>query len=303
MKPTLVILAAGLGSRYGGLKQMDKFGPSGESIIEYSIFDAIRAGFGKIVFVIRESIEQDLKDTIISKIESKIEAEYVFQDINDLPEGFSLPEGRKKPWGTAHAVLAAESKVNEPFVVINADDFYGYESFKLMADFLQSDSAIENRDYAMIGFELGNTLSDFGSVSRGVCKVDENGYLNEVIERSNIKHTNSKLGYADSSEQIFPLTGEEIVSMNFWGFSKDAFKLLNQYFIKFLEENIDNLTSEFYIPWAANEWIVQGISKVKVIPGKASWFGVTYQEDKEFVQNSLNKLINDKAYPANLWDK
>ena len=303
MKPTLVILAAGLGSRYGGLKQMDKFGPSGESIIEYSLFDAIRAGFGKIVFAIRESIEQDLKDTIISKIDSRIETEYVFQDINDLPEGFSLPEGRKKPWGTAHAVLAAESKVNEPFVVINADDFYGYESFKLMADFLQSDSAIENRDYAMIGFELGNTLSDFGSVSRGVCKVDENEYLNEVIERSNIKHTNSKLGYADSSEQIYPLSGEEIVSMNFWGFSKDAFKLLNQYFIKFLEANIDNLTSEFYIPWAANEWIVQGISKVKVIPGKASWFGVTYQEDKEFVQNSLNNLINDKVYPANLWDK
>jgi len=299
MKPTLVILAAGLGSRYGGLKQMDKFGPSGETIIEYSIYDAIRAGFGKVVFVIRETMEEDLKDTIISKVKDKIECAYVFQELKQLPDGFTCPPERQKPWGTAHAVLSAEPKTDGPFVVINADDFYGYDSYKLMAEFF-STSDITDYEYAMIGFHLKNTISEYGSVSRGVCKVDDNNNLLDIIERTNIRRTDKGLEYFTSSDIGNHLDEDEIVSMNFWGFNRNAFDLLNKYFSDFLKENINTEKAEFYIPWATNEWITKGICKIKVIPALANWFGVTYKEDKDFVQRSLNKLISEGQYPINI---
>ena len=302
MKPTLVILAAGLGSRYGGLKQMDQFGPSGETIIEYSIFDAIRAGFDKIVFVIRESMAEDLKDTIIRKAGSRIEMDYVFQDINHIPSGYSVPKEREKPWGTAHAVLAAEPKVHGPFVVINADDFYGFESYEIIAHGLSDLLEDGDNSHLMVGYQLKNTISEFGAVSRGVCKVDESGYLSEIVERSKIKEFENGLGFPLEDGTIQSLSGDEIVSMNFWGFKKDAFNQLNADFKRFLDQNINNITSEFYIPWAINEWIANDIAEVRVLTAKSSWFGVTYREDKEFVQRSLNKLIEEGKYPSNLWE-
>ena len=301
MELSLVILAAGLGSRYGGLKQMDKFGPSGESIIEYSIFDAIRAGFTKVVFVIRPDIEKDLKELIINKIESRIKVEYVFQDANSLPDGFSLPAERLKPWGTAHAVLAAEPKVNSAFVVINADDFYGRDSYRVMADYLKESSNISNNDFAMLGFELKKTLSEYGTVSRGICTMNTESYLEDVVERTNIGFSNGRIVYVNENGNETELRYNELVSMNFWGFQPIAFKMLNDSFKIFLAENINNHKAEFYIPWAANEWIKDGTAKCKVLSSKAQWFGVTYREDRPFVEKSLNALIESGEYPDNLW--
>ncbi len=301
MKPTLVILAAGLGSRYGGLKQMDKFGPSGESILEYSIYDAIRAGFGKVVFVIRPDIENDLKDVIIEKVKSKIEVDYVFQDSTALPEGFSLPADRTKPWGTAHAVLAAQTKVDTSFVVINADDFYGQDSFRVMADFLVESFNKKENTYAMVGFELQKTLSEYGSVSRGVCTMNNDNLLEDVVERTNISINSGDIQFKDEDGQAVNLVGDELVSMNYWGFHVDAFEMLNESFKLFLKENIHNNKAEFYIPWAANEWIEDKTASFKVLSSKAKWFGVTYQEDKPFVEKSLNLLIAAGDYPQNLW--
>ena len=300
MKPTLVILAAGLGSRYGGLKQMDKFGPSGETILEYSVFDAIRAGFGKVVFVIRESMEEDLRNLIIKKIEDKIEVACVFQKLDDLPEGFSVPEGREKPWGTAHAILAARKVVNEPFAVINADDFYGKDSYSVLAKYFENTVA-NSTECAMVGFELRKTVTDHGSVSRGVCSVDNNSFLMDIVERTKIVKSEDKICYIED-EQEHHLTGNEQVSMNFWGFQANAMKRLENDFKVFLEEKIDVPKSEFYIPWAVNEWIMAGLSKAKVLSGKSKWFGVTYQEDREMVKNSLEDLIANGEYPANLWE-
>ncbi len=301
MELSLVILAAGLGSRYGGLKQMDKFGPSGESIIEYSIYDAIRAGFTKIVFVIRADIEKDLKKYIISKIESKIKIDYVFQDHELLPDGFFLPSQRVKPWGTAHAVLAAEPKVDSAFVVINADDFYGQDSFRVMANFLKESDKLGNNDFAMVGFELKKTLSEYGTVSRGICAMNRDNYLEDVVERTNIGFDKGNIVFTDEDGSITELREDELVSMNFWGFHPNAFKMLNESFKLFLAENINNYKAEFYIPWAANEWIKEGSAKFKVLSSKAQWFGVTYKEDRPFVEKSLNALIASGDYPDNLW--
>jgi hypothetical protein len=299
MKPTLVILAAGLGSRYGGLKQMDQFGPSGETIIEYSIFDAIRAGFGKVVFVIRESMEEDLHNTIIKKIEGKIETACAFQRLDDLPEGFSIPEGREKPWGTAHAILAARNEVHEPFAVINADDFYGHDSYRVMAEYFQNSDPTGN-ECAMVGFELQKTVTDHGSVSRGVCTKDVDSFLVDIIERTSIRKKENGIFYEENGQQ-FPLAGTAPVSMNFWGFQANAMKRLQEDFIVFLEEKINVPKSEFFIPWAVNEWIKSGNSKAKVLSGKSKWFGVTYQEDKDFVKESLTRLIESGHYPKKLW--
>lgn len=299
MKPTLVILAAGLGSRYGGLKQMDKFGPSGETIIEYSIYDAIRAGFGKVVFVIRESMESDLKETIINKIEGKIATACAFQKLDDLPEGFSVPEGREKPWGTAHAILAARNEVHESFAVINADDFYGQDSYKVMADYFQTSDTVGN-ECAMVGFELKKTVTEHGTVSRGVCSMDEHSFLVDIVERTKISKNGKAFFYEEEGAQ-FPLTGNEPVSMNFWGFQANAMNKLQEDFKVFLSEKINVPKSEFFIPWAVNQWINSGESKARVLSGKSKWFGVTYQEDKDFVKESLTELIGAGRYPHNLW--
>ncbi len=300
-KPTLVILAAGLGSRYGGLKQMDRFGPSGETILEYSIFDAIRAGFGKVVFVIRESMEEDLRKTIFSKIEDQIEAECAYQSLDDLPAGFKLPEDREKPWGTAHAILAARNKVDGPFAVINADDFYGEDSYKVISNYF-ADNNSQHDECAMVGFELFNTVTDHGYVSRGICTQDQDSCLVDIVERTKIFSQNNRIFYKEEDQKI-PLTGNELVSMNFWGFQHNAMKMFQDDFITFLKTNIDNPKSEYFIPWAINEWIIRGDVKVKVLKGKSQWFGVTYQEDREFVSKSLTHLVDNKDYPANLWEK
>jgi len=278
---------------------MDKFGPSGETILEYSIYDAIRAGFGKVVFVIRESMEQDLRETIIKKIEGKIEVVCVFQKLDDLPEGFDLPTDREKPWGTAHAILAARNCVNEAFAVINADDFYGYDSYRVLAEHFKNNS--NNKECVMVGFELKKTVTEHGSVSRGVCSTDANSYLTDIVERTKISKNGADIIFEDDGNKI-SLLPEVLVSMNFWGFQANAMEMLQNDFIEFLQNNINTPKSEFFIPWAVNEWIRKGISKAKVLSGKSQWFGVTYQEDKEFVSKSLLKLIEEKQYPNNLWE-
>lgn len=301
MKPTLLILAAGLGSRYGSLKQMDKLGPSGETLLEYSVFDAIRAGFGKAVFVIRRDIEQDFKESVLAKLQGKIEVEYVFQELDVLPEGFSLPGDRVKPWGTGHAILVAKDKVKEPFAVINADDFYGHGSFKLLAEFLTSPAINDNKTYSMVGFQLEKTLSEFGFVSRGVCATDASFNLVAANEITHIERTDkgiiSKL--PDGSTEV--LDGKSYVSMNCWGFTTSLFDYLKAGFIEFLQNNVTNPKAEFYIPFMVNELIENGEVKVKVLKGTSEWFGMTYQQDRELAVDTIRSLIKEGAYPESLW--
>lgn len=298
MKPTLLILAAGMGSRYGGLKQMDPIGPSGEAIMDYSIYDAKRAGFGKIVFVIRPDIESDFKEMFLDKLNGHIDVDYVFQEKDMLPEGFELPEGRQKPWGTAHAMLVAEEKIDTPFAVINADDYYGVESYKVMADFLTSGK--EDDIYSMVGFQLDKTLSEHGCVSRGICEKGEDGYLSEVIERTDICLKEKEIYYNEGDEK-FSLKGNEIVSMNFWGFYPNVFGHLNRYFIEFLDEKGDQPKSEFFIPLAATNLIDEGFAKFEVLESKASWFGVTYPQDRPFVVEAIQNKVKEGIYPEKLW--
>jgi UTP-glucose-1-phosphate uridylyltransferase len=303
MKPTLLILAAGLGSRYGSLKQMDKLGPSGETLLEYSVFDAIRAGFGKIVFVIRRDIEADFKESVLNKLAEKVQVDYVFQELDVLPKGFSLPSDRVKPWGTGHAILVAAEKVKEPFAVINADDFYGKGSFKLLADFLISPEINSGNVYSMVGFRLEKTLSEFGFVSRGVCATDKDFNLLAANEKTHIERTElgivSKL--IDGNTEI--LDPQSFVSMNCWGFAPSLFDFLKQGFIEFLEQNIQNPKSEFYIPFMVNELIEKGSVKVKVLKGNDEWFGMTYQQDRELAVGRIRSLIKEGVYPDNLWKK
>lgn len=301
MKPTLLILAAGLGSRYGSLKQMDKLGPSGETLLEYSVYDAIRGGFGKVVFVIRRDIENDFKESVLNKLKGKIAVDYVFQELDVLPAGFSLPEGRVKPWGTGHAILVAADKVNEPFAVINADDFYGNGSFKLLADFLSSKEIDDDKTYSMVGYQLEKTLSEFGFVSRGVCGTDENFNLIAATEKTHIERTDqgivSKL--PDGTTEV--LDGKSFVSMNCWGFTPSLFDYLKSGFIQFLKQNVDNLKAEFYIPFMVNELIEEGEVKVKVLKGNDEWFGMTYTQDRELAVEKIRSLIAKGVYPDNLW--
>ena len=295
--PSLLVLAAGMGSRYGGLKQIDPVGPSGETIMDYSIYDALRAGFGKIVFVLRKEIEAAFRQTIATRFEHRIAIDYVFQELDGLPPGFSVPDGRTKPWGTTQAVLAATGAVREPFAVINADDFYGAESFRVLAAHLQSATT----DYAMIGFVLRNTLSDFGAVARGVCKVDEHGFLKSIVEMTNIARDGSQAKSTDSTGKVSQLSGDEIVSMNMWGFMPGVFAQLEQVFQEFLETHGSDLRAESYLPNAVNRLIDSGQARVRVIPTAGSWFGVTYRQDRERVVESIARLVQAGYYPERLW--
>ncbi|MEM6842455.1 MAG: sugar phosphate nucleotidyltransferase [Bacteroidota bacterium] len=297
-KPTLLVLAAGMGSRYGGLKQVDQFGPSGESIIDYSVYDAIRAGFGKVVFVIRQSLEEQFKEVFLQRFPDAIEVAYVFQELEKLPVGFELPAQREKPWGTGHAVWVAAHQVNEPFAVINADDFYGRESLQRMADFLSNPP--EN-SHCLLGYKLENTLSDFGYVSRGICEV-ENESLQSITERTHIERkSDGQIIYQTDEGQEVPLSGEATASMNLMGFTPDVFSVFERCFTDFLKENSQHPKKEFYLPSVMNEIIHSNIAKVKVVLTPDTWFGVTYPEDKKVAKQTLNDLVAQGVYPANLW--
>jgi UTP-glucose-1-phosphate uridylyltransferase len=300
-KPTLLVLAAGMGSRYGSLKQIDPVGPSGETIIDYSIYDAIRAGFGKVVFIIRKSFEQDFKDIFISKLQPHIQVEYVFQEIDKVPAGLTVSPERTKPWGTAHAVLMAKDVINEPFAVINGDDFYGSGAFETMAEYLNSLTAETQNQYSLVGYQVGNTMSDHGSVSRGVCLEDENKNLVSVTERTNIQYINNGIAYQDADETFVFLKPETLVSMNFWGFTPKYFEQTERMFSDFVQANSDSLKAEFYIPFAIDNLINSANASVKVLRSDAKWFGVTYKEDKPLVIEKLAQLIKSGVYPSTLW--
>lgn len=303
MKPTLLVLAAGMGSRYGSLKQMDGIGPNREAIIDYSIYDAIRAGFGKVVFVIRHSFEKDFREVFCKeRFGGKIEVEFVFQELDYLPKGYTVPEGREKPWGTNHAVMMASEVINEPFAVINADDFYGKEAYETLGKFLMTVGGKKDL-YCMVGYYLKNTMSDFGAVSRGVCTMDAEQNLTTVVEHTKIeKNGNDAIGYLETGEQKH-LSGETLVSMNMFGFTPDYFQHSETHFKKFLEANGKNLKAEFFIPLVVNDLIKTKTSVMKVLSSDAKWFGVTYKEDRPAVVDSINKLIEAGVYPKNLWGK
>jgi Nucleotidyl transferase len=296
-KPTLLVLAAGMGSRYGGLKQIDPVGPAGETIIDYSIFDAMRAGFGKLVFVIRKDIERAFREIVGSRFENRIAVDYVFQELDKLPPGFSVPAGRTKPWGTTQAILMAESAVQEPFAAINADDFYGRNAYGALARHLTSGTS----DYAMVGFILKNTLSDHGSVARGVSRTDANNYLTSIVEMTKIERDGSGAKNTEADGKITNLTGDEAVSMNFWGFTPALFPQIKVEFQKFLEKAGGEQKSECYIPATVGELVTSGQAKVKVLRSPDSWFGVTYREDRPQVVESIRKLIAKGDYPEKLW--
>ncbi|WP_129595188.1 glycosyltransferase family protein [Seramator thermalis] len=300
MKPTLFVLAAGMGSRYGGLKQLDGVGPSGETIMDYSIYDAVHAGFGKLVFVIRKSFEKDFREKIVKKYEHKIPVELVFQDLDNLPVGFSVPEGREKPWGTNHAVMMGKDVIHEPFAVINADDFYGRESYKVLADYLSKLDNTRNQ-YCMIGYRVGNTLSESGTVARGICETDAEGNLTGVVERTQVMRIDGEVKYKDENDQWISIPDNTPVSMNMWGFTPDYFEYSEKYFVEFLKKNIQNPKAEFFIPLVVNELIVNNTAKVKVLDTPSKWFGVTYAEDRPGVVAKLQQLVDDGVYPSPLW--
>lgn len=300
MKPTLFILAAGMGSRYGGLKQLDGVGPSGETIMDYSVYDALRSGFGKIVFVIRHSFEQEFKDKVIAKYENLIPTEIVFQELDMLPEGFMLNQEREKPWGTNHALLMGKEVINEPFAIINADDFYGRESFELLAGQLKKMEGKE-RNYCMIGYLLGNTLSEGGTVARGVCEIKEESYLEQIVERTEIKRIDGIPAYRDEQNNWHRLTDTTPVSMNMWGFTPDYFKLAEENFASFLKLNSDKPNSEYLIPNEVNTLLKKNEIRVKLIPTPANWFGVTYATDRPEVVSQIAALVAKNIYPVTLF--
>ncbi len=300
MKPTLFVLAAGMGSRYGGLKQLDGLGPNGETIMDYSIYDAIRAGFGKVIFVIRNSFEKDFREVVINKFKNLIETGVVFQDISNVPEGCTYNPDREKPWGTNHAVLMGKDVIKEPFAVINADDFYGKESFQVLADFLCSVEGKQN-NYCMVGYHVGNTLSESGSVSRGICVVDEHNNLKTVVERTHIEEKGGKIIFIDEKNEEVSIPANTPVSMNMWGFTPDYFDYSETYFREFLAENGQKLKSEFYIPLAVNNLIVSGKASCRVLDTTSKWFGVTYAEDRPQVVLKINELIRKGVYPEKLF--
>lgn len=300
MKPTLLVLAAGMGSRYGSLKQMDGVGPSGEAIIDYSIYDAIRAGFGKVVFVIRHSFEKDFREVFSAeRFGGRIAVDFVFQELDCLPAGFSVPEGREKPWGTNHAVMMGKSLINEPFAAINADDFYGQDAFAKMGSYLAS-VAGKHGEYAMVGYQVEKTLSDYGSVSRGVCSVDSDNYLTSVVERTQIERRDGQIEYKEG-EAWHPLADDTPVSMNLFGFTPDYFQYSDDYFKEFLAANSANLKAEFFIPLLVNHVISTGKARLKVLSTTSQWFGVTYKQDRPFVVEKIRNLVAAGFYPENLW--
>ena len=296
MQPTLLVLAAGMGSRYGGLKQMDGVGPNGEIIMDYSINDAIRAGFGKVVFVIRHSFEQEFKAKINAEhFGNRIQVEYVFQELDYLPEGVKVPEGREKPWGTNHAILMAKDVIHEPFAIINADDFYGRDAFQVIGDHLRTIEGTKGQ-YCMVGYRLENTLSENGTVSRGVCQVDEKGLLVGMTERTSIGRTPNGIEYKDTDGSMHPLPADATVSMNLFGFTPDYFVESEKLFVIWLRDNGSEMKSEFYIPFAVNTFINSGYATMRVLKTTAQWFGVTYKEDRPMVVARLAKLHEQGVY-------
>src|SRR5450432_313579 len=299
-QPTLLILAAGMASRYGSMKQIQSFGPSGETIVDYSIYDSIRAGFKKVVFIIRKEFADDFKEIFEPKLKGKIAVDYVFQDLNAYTDGYQVPPDRTKPWGTAHAVLCAKAAIDEPFAVINADDFYGRDAFEKAYKFLTIEAG--EKVYSIIGYDLLKTLSDNGTVNRGVCQVDANGNLTSIAERINISRANGKI-ICDDNQQPKELPLQSSVSMNFWCFAPSIFPYSEKLFIEFLGKNLSNLKSEFFIPIVGDEFINKGGGVIKVIPTSSQWFGVTYKEDAPGVKASLDALVNAGEYPTSLWGK
>lgn len=299
MKPTLLVLAAGIGSRYGGNKQLDEVGPSGETIIDYSIYDAIRAGFGKIVFVIRRDIEEQVKERFVDKLNGKIDVEYVFQEITNLPEGVKVSPERQKPWGTSHAILVTEGTIKEPFGVINSDDYYGVDSYRILYDFLVNDK--DPNQFAIIGYKLGNTLSDHGHVNRGICQQGEDGYLQKIVETRQIEKTGkgAKAPGPDGTEMHF--TGDEIVSMNLFGFKPSCFGFLREEFTNFINKHGFDLKAELDIPTSLDKFVKKGDIKIKILMSNEKWFGVTYREDKPLVVENIRKLIRKGVYPARIY--
>jgi NDP-sugar pyrophosphorylase family protein len=294
---TLLVLAAGMGSRYGGIKQIDGFGPSGETIMDYSLFDSIRSGFTKVVFIVREEIKETVKEMFLPRLKGKVEVEFVVQALDTMvPKNFQNAE-RTKPWGTAHAVLCARNVINEPFAVINADDFYGRAAFESVANFFASET---HGAHAMVGYTLKNVLSDNGSVSRGCGEQDANGFLTSVVERTTIVKENGKIiaKEKDGDVELSPTTP---TSMNFWGFHPSIFDQIEKFFLEFLQENSKNLKAEFFIPLIGNQMIKKGLGKVKILGGGDVWFGVTYKEDKDEVSGKINELVNKGEYPKKLW--
>ena len=302
MNLTLLVLAAGKGSRYGGMKQLDRVGPSGETIMDYSVYDAIRAGFNKVVFVIRRSFEQEFREVFVERLKDKIQVELAFQELDNLPMDIRFSPEREKPWGTGHAIWVAKHLINEPFAVINADDFYGYSAYETMARYLKNNVAKSPGLYAMAGYLLENTLSEHGKVARGICKVDANGFLENVKEHNAIHRLeNGKIVSENEGGGLTTLNPDDIVSMNFWGFGTDLFRHLEEKILFFMKVNAFDLKAEFFIPKVVDELVSKGKVKVRVLPCDASWFGVTYREDKEKVMESIKQMIDSGAYPDNLW--
>jgi len=299
MKPTLLILAAGMASRYGSMKQVDGFGPNNETIIDYSIYDAIRAGFGKVTFIIREEFLDSFKSIFAPKLEGKVEIDFVFQSFDLSKYGIDKTIERQKPWGTGHAVLEAGKQINEPFCVINADDFYGFDAFQKMAEFLTTE--VKDDYYSLMGYQVDKTLSDYGAVSRGICKVNAEGNLEEINERTKVYEKDGTIVYEEEDGTAIPLHDDARASMNFWGFTPAIFKQAEPMFKRFVEANESNPKAEFFIPLMAEELVKTGEANFKVIPTSSKWFGVTYKEDKPIVQESLSKLIENGTYPSKLW--
>ena len=300
MKPTLLVLAAGLGSRYGGLKQLDGLGPNSETIMDYSIYDAVKAGFGKVVFVIRETFEEEFREKLAKKYEHLIPIEIVFQELDNLPEGFELNPDRVKPWGTNHALMMGKSVINEPFAVINADDFYGRKSYEVMASFLTQLEGSKNK-YCMVGYRVGNTLSESGAVARGVCETDEKSNLTGIVERTQIERIDGVVKFKDENDEWISIPDNKPVSMNMFGFTPDYFEYSDQFFIDFLKKNEEELKAEFFIPTLVNDLIVDGKIEMRVLDTTAQWFGVTYIEDRPVVVSKLKELVDKGEYPSPLF--
>lgn len=299
MEPTLLVLAAGMGSRYGGNKQLDQVGPSGETIIDYSIYDAIRAGFGKIVFVIRRDIEEQIKETFVKRLKGKINVDYVFQEITNLPDGIKVPAERQKPWGTSHAILVTKEKIKEPFGVINADDFYGAESFKTLHDFLVNDKIDTN--YCIVGYKMGNTLSDHGHVNRGVCKMNNGGFLESIVETRTIEKRPDGIFAPDQNGRLQRFTGNEIVSMNLWGFKPSCYNILEDEFRIFINTKATDPKAELDIPTSVDKFVKNGEITIQILMSNEKWYGVTYREDKPFVVDGIKKMVRKGIYPSKLF--
>jgi UTP-glucose-1-phosphate uridylyltransferase len=301
MNPTLLILAAGIGSRYGGLKQADGIGPGGEAILDYSIYDAIKAGFSKVVFVIRKDIEEDMRHIFFEKWQDKVDIDHVFQETSGLPGGYAAPAGRTKPWGTGHAIWTARNKVREPFVVINADDFYGRKAYKLAAGFLADLDNLLNSRYCLIGYRLKNTLSEHGYVSRAECQVDRNGFLSSITERLKIKRAGDRIIFQGEGAGEREISGNAIVSMNIWGFMPSLFGYLERDMMTFLSANAESMTAEFLLPSVIDGLIRSDEVRIPVLETDAEWFGMTYREDREIVAERLRELAASGDYPSPVW--